>query len=80
MRPLYIIAGEIRRDWHKPNYGAVPYLEAMYSLDKITDRYGLDSADTVVRYFLVNAGQWRGDTARKIKAELRAMLRSGGRR
>jgi hypothetical protein len=27
-----------------------------------------------VRYFLANAGQWRGDKAREIKAELKAML------
>jgi hypothetical protein len=28
-RSLSTIARDIRRDWAKPNYAAVPYLEAM---------------------------------------------------
>ena len=74
MRPLYTIAAEIRRDWVKPNYAAVPYLEAMLSLNDLSDSYGCDSADMIVRYFLSNAGSWRGEAARRIKAELRSML------
>lgn len=73
-RPLHKIAAEIREDWTRPYFGAVPYLDALADLDKITDSYGYDSADDVVRYFLANAGTWRGETARRIKAELRAML------
>lgn len=73
-RPLYEIAAEIRNDWTKPYFGAVPYLDAMRSLDLITDSYYYDSADSVVRYFLANANTWRGDTARRVKAELKAML------
>ena len=37
----------------------------------VTDAYGYDSGDTIVRYFLANAGTWRGETARQVKAELR---------
>lgn len=73
-RPLHVIARDIRRDWTKPNYAAVPYLDAMRALDSISDRYYYDSADSVVRYFLSNATSWRGDRAREIKAELKAML------
>jgi hypothetical protein len=73
-RPLYVIARDIARDWSKPNYAAVPYLDAMCGLSNISDRYYYDSAESVVRYFLANAGQWRGDKAREIKAELKAML------
>ena len=73
-RPLHTIAREIKRDWAKPNFAAVPYLEAMRSLHSLTDRYYYDSAESVVRYFLANAGQWRGPVAREIKAELKAML------
>jgi len=73
-RPLHVIARDIQRDWLKPNYAAVPYLDAMRSLDSISDRYYYDSADSVVRYFLSNATSWRGDKAREIKAELKAML------
>lgn len=73
-RPLHVIARDIQRDWTKPNYAAVPYLDAMRALDSISDRYYYDSADSVVRYFLSNATSWRGDKAREIKAELKAML------
>jgi hypothetical protein len=73
-RPLYVIAGEIRATWPKPYFGAVPYISAMSSLTRMTDAYGMDSADSIVRYFLVNAKTWRGDDARRIKAELKAML------
>jgi hypothetical protein len=73
-RPLHAIARDIQRDWTKPNYAAVPYLEAMRALDSISDKYYYDSADSVVRYFLANAGQWRGPVARDIKAELKALL------
>lgn len=73
-RPLHTIARDIQRDWVKPNFAAVPYLQAMRALESISDKYYYDSAESVVRYFLANAGQWRGDKAREIKAELKAML------
>ena len=81
-RPLYEVAREIRRVWTKPYFGAVPYLDAMASLDKITDNYFADSADSIVRYFLSNASTWKGKpgdeeskaTIKRIKDELKAML------
>ena len=73
MRSLSIIAQEIRRDWKNVNYAAKPYLEAMATLDKITDNYYYDSSVSVVLYFLSNASTWRGETAKRIKAELKAM-------
>ena len=72
-RPLYEIAAEIRRDWKKVYFGAVPYLDAMQTLNSITDNYYQDSGKSIVLYFLCNAGTWRGDTARRVKAELKAM-------
>jgi len=74
-RPLYAIAREIRRDWKKVYFGAVPYLDAMSCLDSIEDNYYFDSARSVVLYFLANASTWRGDTAKRIKAELRSMTK-----
>lgn len=73
-RPLSTIARDIQRDWIKPYFGAVPYLDAMRHVNDISDKYYYDSAESVVRYFLANAGQWRGPVAREIKAELKAML------
>ena len=73
-RPLSEIAMEIYKDWKKPYFGAVPYLNAMFTLMSINDPYYLDSGVSVVRYFLNNAKTWRGETARRIKAELKSML------
>ena len=73
-RPLYTIAADIRSDWKKVNYAAVPYLDAMQQLNSIDDKFILDSARSIVRYFLSNARSWRGEKAREIKAELKAMI------
>ena len=73
-RPIYAIAADIRKDWRKVYFGATPYLVAMLALTSITDDYGADSAESIVRYFLSNATKYRGENARKYKAELKAML------
>lgn len=78
-RPLHVIAGEIFADWKTmrekgENHPAYPYADAMRSLDGIEDRYVLDSGEGIVRYFLSNAGAWRGDVARRVKAELKSMV------
>lgn len=75
MRTLREIAGEIRKYWESPYFGAVPYLQAMQSLQGINDAYGYDSGESIVRYFLSNATTWRGEHARRIKAELKGMLK-----
>jgi hypothetical protein len=74
-RTLDVIARDISRDWRKPYFGAVPYIDAMHSLQTIGDRYYFDDAESIVRYFLANASSWKGDTARAIKAELKALLK-----
>jgi hypothetical protein len=77
-RPIHHIAAEIEVDWVKVNYAARPYLDAMSRLRSIDEDYGLDSARSVVAYFLSNASSYRGETARKVKAELKAMLKEKG--
>lgn len=74
-RPLYEIAAEIRRDWKKPYFGAVPYLEAMSTLNSVKDNFFYDSGKSVVLYFLSNASSWKGDVARRVKAELKQMVK-----
>lgn len=74
-RRLRTIAREIRQLWAKVNYAAEPYLAAMATLDDITDRYGYDSAQSIVLYFLSNASGFRGPDAKRIKAELREMAK-----
>lgn len=77
-RPLYQIADEIRQDWgSKVNYAAKPYLDAMGSLDSAKDNYIMDPGWEIVARFLANARQWRGETAKKIKKELKAILKDG---
>ena len=66
-RPIKHIAAEICEVWRPVNYGARPYLEAMLSLNTIEDDYYLDSADSIIRYFLGNARTWRGEDAKRIK-------------
>jgi hypothetical protein len=73
-RPLYVIAREIRADWKNVYFGAEPYLGALEQLQCIHDAYGNDDAETIIQYFLSNAKTWRGDVARRIKAELKAMV------
>ena len=76
MRPLKVIAADIEKDWQeKVNHGARPYLDAMHSLNTVTDYFGSDPGDSIVRYFLSNALTWRGPVARSIKAELKAMIK-----
>ena len=74
-RPIYEIAEEIRKDWRPVWYGAVPYLDAMRSLDNVRDPFGADSGESIVLYFLSNAQTWRGETARRVKKELKALVK-----
>jgi hypothetical protein len=74
-RPLYEIAAECRKDWKKVYFGAVPYLAALGSLDSVGDKYGYDDASSIIRYFLANASAWRGEVAKRCKAELKAMVK-----
>lgn len=70
------LASLIRRNWKNVYFGAVPYLDAMSSMDSINDAYGMDSGKSIVRYFLSNASSFRGPVAKEIKAELNARLKA----
>lgn len=84
-RDIRIIAAEIATDWPaatkkvpdifspgRMTHGnaAGPYLEAM-----LTGDYGIDNPKHAILYFLSNAAAWRGETARRIKAELKEMTK-----
>lgn len=78
-RPLRVIAEEIFLAWDTMRnkgemHPAWGYADAMRSLDNLDQKYGADTARDVVRRFVGNAYGWRGETARRIKAELRGML------
>ena len=74
MRELNTIAADIEQKWQNVNYAARPHLNAMHKLKSVDDKYHADSAKSVVLYFLSNATGWRGENARAIKAELKAMF------
>ncbi len=76
VRPLYEIAQDIESHWTNVWFGARPYLDAMKSLNSIHDNYGLDSAESIVLYFLANAHTWKGESARRVKAELKALCKT----
>ena len=81
MRLIYEIAREIEKDWGKaPSgvwFGARPYLDAMHTMNEMEDGYlfpGWDAAASVLDGFRANAQTWRGETARRVKKELKEMV------
>ncbi len=78
VRPIATIAREIIADWSQMgkgvNFAAKPYLDAMLCLNHVSEPYGADSGRSMVSYGLGNMSSYRGETARRLKAELKAML------
>lgn len=70
------LAGVIREDWKKLSPCAMPYVEAMETMQDIGEHYLLDSGQEIVLRFLCNASGWRGPTAKAVKAELKARTKS----
>ena len=76
-RTLSAIAREIAKDWAKPYFGAVPYLDAMKGMGTWEDGYECDTSDSIVAYFLSNATTWNGrDDETGEAAELKGMLKA----
>jgi hypothetical protein len=74
-RPVYEVAKEIRKVWGtKVNFAAKPYLQAMLQMSSPTDKYGFDDGKSVILYFLSNASTFKGEDAKRLKAELKAMI------
>ena len=71
------IAREIKQTWKNVYFGAEPYLQAMATIDSSDKNapYMLETAEDIVIYFLANATYWRGEDARRIKAELKSMIK-----
>lgn len=77
-RSLRAIASDIHNDpGFKGNVRAYasPYTQAMASMHDVTENYGADTGKSVVAYALSNLGSWRGDTARSVKTEMKAMIK-----
>lgn len=76
-RTFQQIAKDIKSTWMNVYFGAVPYLEALLTLDT-TDpeaQYVFEkAAGDIVRYFLANAQTFRGADARRLKEELKNLV------
>lgn len=77
MRTFSEIAREIRAVWVKESYAATPYIDAMMCINSSDPNhsYGFDNAKGIVLYFLANASTFRGADARRIKEELKSMIK-----
>ena len=73
-RTLSEIAKDILTAWKKPSPYAMPYLKAMLTINSSDPNaaYYADSARSLVVYFLANASTFRGEEARRLKAEIHA--------
>lgn len=71
------IAREIKQTWKNVYFGAEPYLQAMATINSSDKNasYMLETAEDIVIYFLANATYWRGEDAKRIKAELKSMIK-----
>lgn len=76
MRTFREIAIEIQSVWKNMSPYAMPYVRAMLKLptNDPSANYGCEQASEQVMRFLANASGWRGSDARRIKAELKAMI------
>ena len=72
-RKLSEIAKDILQHWKNPYFGAKPYIQAMLLINSAEPNapYLSESAEAIVAYFLANATTFRGEDAKRIKAELK---------
>lgn len=78
-RTFQRIARDIKSTWLNVYFGAVPYLEALLTLDTTDPNamYYYDTAGDVARYFLANAQTFRGADAERLKEELKTLINNG---
>ena len=71
------IAREIKQTWKNIYFGAEPYLQAMLTINSSDKNapYMLETAEEIVIYFLAKDTYWRGEDAKRIKAELKSMIK-----
>lgn len=73
-RPLNEIAEEIHKLWTTAHRTAVTYIEEMKRVKSLGDKRGVLTGRDICLYFLSYAQPWKGEDARRVKAELRAIL------
>jgi len=71
-----MIVRDLRAQGKQVPAAAKPYLDAMRTMGSINENYGMDSGASIVGYLLSNLSQYKGETARLIKAELKSRLKN----
>lgn len=84
-RPVNVIAAEVdaalreirRNSSPTPSWlnHVLPYVSAMLELRSFADFYGVDRGEQIGLRFLSNAQPWRGEQARRIKAEIQLAIK-----
>jgi hypothetical protein len=77
-KSLSEIAAIIAKDWQAQGgiyFGARPYLDAMFSLNTIEDKFYQDDGRSIVAYLLCNSQNWKGQVAREIKKYLKNLIK-----
>jgi len=77
MRDICEIAGDIARDPSLTGTAratSMPYLDGLKCVRTSSDMFGMDNAGHLVAYALGNLKSWRGESARALKAELKAHI------
>lgn len=86
LRPLSEIGREMvpllraLPETHMARWAGLAQAVPICSLETIQDRYFEDSAEYVVACLLGNISGWRGEDAKRIRAELKAHLAQAKRR
>ena len=77
MRTFSEVTREIRAKWSKPYFGAVPYLDALQEVNTSDKNatYISEQVKDIVPYLLCNMSTFRGADARRLKAELKEMIK-----
>lgn len=75
-RPIKVIAADVVSNWSRVDPYAEPYLRNMFMVSALDDTYLGADGQTFVLRFLCNASTWRGEAARRVKAELKALLKN----
>lgn len=75
MRTIKEIAQEIQSDWKTANKEASQYLIMMEVLKTMNDKFINKDATTIVINFLVSARGYRSDKAKRIKNELKNLIK-----
>lgn len=79
-RPIDVIAYEIIEDWNENSVKGIPntvkpFLNAMTQLNSIEDSYGYDSAEEIIKLFIINASRfYKTQNSKKYLDELKKIV------